>query len=86
MFSKLRLMVKALMLKSLDRILVNDLYMAYHGTDFYFTLWELDQFLRTITKYNPDDLSEDVVDMADKVRDKIYDLMNDNDVDFNHVD
>jgi len=86
MFSKLRLAVRALMLKALDRILVNDLYMAYHGADFYFTLWDLDQFLRTITKYNPDDLSEDVVEMADKTRDKLYDLMNDNDVDFNHVD
>ena len=86
MFSKLKTAIRALMLKALDRILVNDLYLAYHGADFYFTLWDLDQFLRTITKYNPDDLSEEVVDMADKIRDKIYDLMDDYDIDFNHVE
>lgn len=86
MFSKFKTAIRALMLKALDRILINDLYMAYHGTEFYFTLWDLDQFLRTITKYNPDDLSEDVVEMADKIRDKLYDIMNDNDIDFNHVD
>jgi len=86
MFSKLKTAIRALMLKALGRILVDDLYMAYHGSDFYFTLWDLDQFLRTITKYNPDDLNEDVVDMADKIRDKIYDLMDDYDIDFNHVE
>ena len=86
MFSKLKTAIRALMLKALGRILVDDLYMAYHGSDFYFTLWDLDQFLRTITKYNPDDLSEEVVEMADKIRDKIYDLMDDYDINFNHVE
>ena len=83
---KLKQAIKALMLKAIDRILVNDLYMSYHGDDLYFVLWDLDQHLRTITKYNPDDLSEDVVEMADKIRDKLYDLLDEHNMDFNHVE
>ena len=83
---KIKLVIRALILKAIDRILVNDVYMAYNGDNFYFVLWDLDQHLRTITKYNPDKLSSKQVDLADKVRDKIYELMEEYDIDFNHVD
>jgi hypothetical protein len=83
---KLKQALKALLLKAIDRILVNDLYMAYHGDDLFFTLWDLDQYLRTITKYNPDNLSDEQVDVADKARDKLYALMEEHGVDWNHVE
>ncbi len=78
--------IKALFLKAIDRILVNDLYMSFHGEDFYFVLWDLEQYLRTITKWNPDKFSSKQVDMADRVRDKLYDLLDEHGVDFNHVE
>lgn len=86
MFNKLKLMVKALILKAVSRILVDDLYMAYHGNDFYFVLWELDQYLRDQIKYNPDKRKTKELDALEDTRCRLYDLMEDNGVDFNHVE
>ncbi len=83
---KIKLVIRALILKVIDRILVNDVYMAYNGDNLYFILWDLDQHLRTITKYNPDKLSSKQVDLADLIRDKLYELMEEYNVDFNHVE
>ena len=85
MFNKLKLSIKALLLKAIDRILVDDLYMSYHGDDLYFILWDLDQYLRSHIKYNPDKLSSKQIDILDKTRDKLYELMSDHAVDFEHV-
>ena len=84
--NKIKLVIKALLLKAIDKILVDDLYMAYHGDDFYFVLWDLNKHLRTITKYNPDNLSSRQVDTAEKIRDKLYELMQEHDVDWEHVE
>ena len=84
--NKIKLVTKALLLKAIDKILVDDLYMAYHGDDFYFVLWDLNQHLRTITKYNPDNLSSKQVNTAEKIRYKLYELMQDHDVDWEHVE
>jgi len=83
---KLKLAIKALLLKAIDRILVNDLYMAYNGDNFYFVLWDLEQELRSHLKYNPDKLSGKQLDALKKMRDELYDLMEKRDVDFNHVE
>ena len=76
---KLKTVIKALILKLIDRILVNDLYMAYYGREMYFVLWELDQYLREQIKYRN---REDIQD----VRDKLYELMEDNGIDFDRVE
>jgi len=83
---KLKLVVKALMAKTLSKILVDDLYMAYHGDDFFFILWNLDQYLRNQIKYNPDKLSSGKIAALQLARDKIYELMDNYKVDFNHVE
>ena len=83
---KLKLVIKALMAKALSKILVDDLYMAYHGEDFYFILCDLDQYLRSQIKYHSDDLSEEKKAALQLARDKIYELMENYKVDFNHVE
>jgi len=83
---KLKLVIKALMAKALSKILVDDLYMIYHGEDFYFILCDLDQYLRSQIKYHSDDLSEEKIAALQSVRDKIYELMENYKVDFNHVE
>jgi hypothetical protein len=45
-----------------------------HGADFYFTLWDLDQWLREQTKY-VEGLSQDTYDAYETVRDKIREIM-----------
>ena len=53
--------------------------MAFHGPDFYFTLWDLDQWLHQEVKHNDrEELQE--------VRDKLHEFMEDWGVDFNHVE
>ena len=86
MFNKLKLVIKALVVKALSRILVDDLYMAYHGEDFYFILCDLDQYLRSQIKYHSDDLSEEKIAALQLARDRIYELMDNYKVDFNHVE
>ena len=84
--TKLKLVIKALMAKALSKILVDDLYMAYHGEDFYFILCDLDQYLRDQQKYNPNKLSNGKIAGLQLARNKIYDLMDNYEVDFNHVE
>ena len=83
---KLKLVIKALIVKALSKILVDDFYMAYHGDDFYFILWNLDQYLRDQIKYNSDKLSNGKIAGLQLARNKIYDLMDNYEVDFNHVE
>ena len=83
---KLKLVIKALMAKALSKILVDDFYMAYHGEDFYFILCDLDQYLRSQIKYHSDDLSEEKKAAFQLARDRIYELMENYKVDFNHVE
>ena len=86
---KIKITIKALALKLIDRILVNDVYMAYYGSEMYFTLWNLDQYLRAITKYGSADgrkYNEKEQDFAQGIRDKLYKLMEDNGIDLDRVE
>ena len=76
---KLKTVIKTLLFRLIDRILVNDLYMAYYGREMYLILWELDQYLREQIKYRN---REDIQD----VRDKLSELMEDNGIDFDRVE
>jgi hypothetical protein len=44
-------------------------------------MWELDQFLRSKIKYD-DKLSQDAHDAFEEARDKLYEILNDNDISF----
>jgi len=60
--------------------------LANKGLAFWHVLWELDQELRANTKYAPDDMTDDDYDAYQKIRDKLYELMNDYNVNLDMVD
>lgn len=62
-----------------------DFWMAFHGSDNYFSLWDFDQRLRTITKHNPDNYTSDQVEMAQILRDELHDIMDEHNVNFNYI-
>lgn len=53
-----------------------DFQMAVNSMKFWSVLYELDQELRSKTKYAPDDLPQDKYDAYQEVRDRMYELMN----------
>jgi hypothetical protein len=59
----------------------DDIEMAINGYKYRLVLWELDQYLRSETKYN-DDLDEKTWDAYDGVRNKIREIMNENAINF----
>ncbi len=63
-----------------------DFYMAFHGSDFYFSLWDLDQYLRNQCKHNPNLLAGEQLDAIEKVRDELREIMSEHGVDFNHIE
>ena len=82
---KILIAIKALLLKLLDRILINDIYMAYHGDDFYFVLWDLDNdYFRKKIKYG--DLSDKEYELLQEGRDMLRRLMEEHGVDFDRVE
>ncbi len=46
----------------------------------YVALWEFDQEMRRQIKYNSENYSGEQVDALDKLRDKFYEILNDNNV------
>ena len=52
--------------------------------DMMLTLWEMDQHLRSITKYAPDTTSQETYDALIKVREKLHEVMNDNGLTFDN--
>lgn len=56
--------------------------LAVKGKDMMMVLYELDQELRSNTKYAPDTMSQDVYDALVKVRETLRELMSNNNVSF----
>ena len=54
---------------------------ALQGSDWKHVCWQMDQLLRTNTKYAPDDANEEVLEALQKVRDELYRFMIENNVD-----
>jgi len=65
----------------------DDFKMATKGPDYYFTLWALDQEIRNILKYNkfPSDKVKTPGDMAEHIRDVLYQIMEDRNLIFNEI-
>lgn len=59
--------------------------LANNALNFWRVLYELDQDLRSKTKYASDDLSQDKYDAYQEVRDKLHELMTDWDVSLSMV-
>ena len=63
----------------------DDFVLATSGLKFWSVLWELDQSLRSKTKYAPDNLPQDKYDAYQEIRDELRDLMMENNVSFDMV-
>jgi hypothetical protein len=55
--------------------------MAVNVSNYFTTLWDMDQWLRSEIKYN-DRLSEEEYKTFEKVREKLYVLLNENNITF----
>ena len=62
-----------------------DFNLAVNAMKFWDVLYELDQDLRSKTKYAPDDLPQDKYDAYQEVRDMLYELMSNNNVSLDMV-
>ena len=58
---------------------------ANNGENFWRVLYELDQELRAKTKYASDDLPQDKYDTYQEIRDKLHELMTENNVSLDMV-
>ena len=59
--------------------------LACNSMKFWSVLWELDQDLRAKTKYAPDDLPQDKYDAYQEIRDKLRELMSEDNISFDMV-
>ena len=59
--------------------------LAANAMKFWHVLYELDQDLRSKTKYASDDLPQDKYDAYQEVRDMLYELMSNNNVSLDMV-
>ena len=55
--------------------------MAYDGPKTFSVLWEMDKWLRTQVKYAPDDTPAEAYHAYKQCREKLYELLLDNNVD-----
>lgn len=53
---------------------------AVKALDLCIVLWDIDQYLRSQTKYAPDDMPEEAYNALDKAREKFYEIMNERNV------
>jgi len=58
-----------------------DYKLATNASKYHNFIWEMEQYLRTKTKYAPDDLPQDKYDAYDEVREKFYELVNEMSID-----
>ena len=72
---KLKLLIKNLIMKALSKILVKIFFKIYRGDNFYFILWELDQYTRGQLKNNIDKLSSAQIAAFLSARDNINKLI-----------
>lgn len=62
-----------------------DFDLATRASDLWYVLYQLDQDLRSKTKYASDDLPQDKYDAYEEVRDKLHELMSENNISFDMV-
>jgi len=58
---------------------------AVKSLDMMMVLWDLDQELRSLTKYAPDDMSTEEYETYSKVRDLLREKMNRHNIDFDDL-
>jgi len=83
---KLKLLIKNLIMKFLSKIFVRVLFRIYRGDNFYFMLWELDQHIEEQIKHNIDKLSSEQIAAFLLARNRLYELVENYGIGFNHVE
>ena len=63
----------------------DDFSLATNASKMWSVLWELDQDLRAKVKYAPDDSNEDKLEAYREIREKLRELMRDEDISFDMV-
>jgi len=58
---------------------------AVKSLDLAMTLYDMDQYLRSQTKYAPDSMSSEVCDALQETRDKLHELMNERSIDLDKL-
>ena len=58
---------------------------AVKSTKLAITLWEMNQYLRSQTKYAPDSMPEEVYKSLKQTRDKLHEIMSDNSIDLDEL-
>lgn len=53
--------------------------------DLVIALWEIDQYLRSQTKYAPDTMSDEVYDALDKARSEFYRILNEHNISLDNL-
>jgi hypothetical protein len=58
---------------------------AIKATKLAIALWDMDQYLRSQTKYAPDSMSPEVYDALLGARDKLHEIMSDHSIDLDEL-
>ena len=53
----------------------SDFETAVNGYKWQLAVWDMNQYLRSVTKYAPDETSAEVVEALDKARDELFDIL-----------
>ena len=54
----------------------SDFESAINGYKWESAMWDMNQYLRSVTKYAPDETSAEVVEALDKARDELFNILN----------
>ena len=54
----------------------SDLESAINGYKWQLAMWDMSQYLRSKTKYAPDETSGEVIEALEKARDELFDILN----------
>ena len=55
---------------------------AINGNKWSMSMWELDQHLRSLTKYPSEPINETLIDAYEEIRTKLYEILNENNLKF----
>jgi adenosyl cobinamide kinase/adenosyl cobinamide phosphate guanylyltransferase len=60
----------------------SDFELASNATKWYLVAWDMDEYLRSLTKYASDDETQERIDAFQEVRDRFWEIMNDRNLNF----
>lgn len=58
---------------------------ANKALDLCLALWDVEQYLRSKTKYAPDDMPDEVYDALSKARDEFYNILNERNISLDNL-